>query len=194
MLVLGFIFGAAFSILAIALLVIGVIGLFVQGKKQIKENIGLVLGGVVLAAIMIPVFVFSYAGNQVNGFYNTVQNYETARADVDVLETKVERLGAELLTFRDQYVGLDQTLAEAVSERDTENLRVLFERYPELKASKNAQKSMTDFIRIVDDVIYKKQVANVFAEHHNKRVKRYPSKWFVPGDVPAKLERYTLEK
>ena len=90
----------------------------------------------------------------------------------------------------ESYISLDKELVETVKDRDTSEMRMLFERYPQLKAFGDVRDTMKDYMQLVDDVAFQERTVNAVARAYNSAQQTRPSRWFTPDNVPLSLELF----
>lgn len=180
--------------LAVISLIIGVVGICVAVGTAFDRNsrpVGPAVGTAVAVIFFVLTAVFGGTSYH-NHFYNLYEEYTTSRANVGVTEEKVGVLFVELRELVDIYIGHEEKLINAVENRDTNELKALFERYPRLMASTNVQQLTNEYIALIDEVALAKLTANAVARAFNASNRILPARWFAPDDLAHSLQLYDI--
>lgn len=159
-----------------------------NGPESVRIHFGTLLTGLIGSLISLVVIGTGVAYATNNHFYNMHEEYQIEVANVGVMREKMETLKPELKDeLYAQYQGLEKELVDAVRNRDTGELKALFERYPKLLASLALKDVMREYVSLTEDVARAKLVVNAVARAFNVAHNVRPAKWFAPNDLPNSL-------
>ena len=182
--------------LAVISLILGVVGICVAVVTALIRDarpVGPAAGTAVAVIFFVLTAVFGGTSYH-NHFYNLHEEYTTSRANVGVTEEKVGILFVELRELVDTYMGHEEKLINAVENRDTNELRALFERYPRLMASTNVQQLANEYTALINEVAQAKLTANAVARAFNTSNLVLPARWFAPDDLAHSLPLYDIQE
>lgn len=178
------------AVLCIILAVVGVvvilIVLLLPENKEDRVVVPALFFGTLTLMFVAGGYLFGSAHYQ-NHFHSLYEEYQTAQANVGVMEQKADILGEDLEVLLNTYIGHERSLIDVVEERNIEELRLLFERPPQLQASSNVQQVTKEFITLVEDIVQAKLVVNAVARAYNTSQRVIPVSWFAPDDLPSSL-------
>ena len=185
------IFFAVVTFIAFAAGLVCLVGLLCStGARDKKEwSVGVGVSFVCMLILGLLMY-FSAQFGYSNNFYNLHEEYRAEKSNVDILEKKLGVLESKLLDLMESYINLDKELVETVKDRDTSEMRMLFERYPQLKAFGDVRDTMKDYMQLVDDVAFQERTVNAVARAYNSAQQTRPSRWFTPDNVPLSLELF----
>lgn len=189
--VLFIIFAVAGVIFTLSFLVAACVNNGYNGKKREDFGVAAVLG-ILTFMLIIGAYLFG-STHYSNHFYKLYEEYNTSRANVGIMEAKADALEDDLTTLLNIYIEHEGSLVDVVGGRNLEELRLLFERYPQLQASSNVQQVTSEFITLVEDIVNARLVVNAVARAYNTSQNIVPTSWFAPKDLPASLTLISLE-
>jgi hypothetical protein len=117
------------------------------------------------------------------GRYESVTEY---KARVNVLKKQYTDLTKELKELLEKYIAHEKGLIDAVTNRKTEELRILLERYPSLKADNSVQNTLVNMVELRKNVTTVTNKHNEVAQEYNTTSAQLPRGLFRP--------RYLLDK
>ncbi|MFC1756545.1 LemA family protein [Patescibacteria group bacterium] len=138
----------------------------------------LILCGVVLVVLGIIVAVK-------NSLINSDQEVQRALARVQVNKRKETALKGQLMELLEKYFSHESKLVEAIKDRKTDNLKVLLEKYPDLKASTNVDDMLGRIITLRVDITNSEFQYNTAVQKYNTLASQIPACWLRPKVLPA---------
>lgn len=135
--------------------------------------------------LIIPFIKISYQ----NAWQGKRQQINNAWAQVNIYQARKDSMTAVLIPLMNQYVQHERDLINVVQERSLDNLRLLFEKYPDLKASHTIQDMMNRLVGFNDDLVKTKNYHNGLVTEYNTWVRTWPQKDLRPANLPDSLLR-----
>lgn len=174
------------SIIFVIASVVGLIVALLQEPGNFSWEI--VAGALVLIVIALGCTYATGSMHLENHFHKLHQEYQTRNAAVGVMEEKADVLESDLERLLNSYIDHEGNLISVAGERDLDELRMLFERYPNIQASGNVQQVANEFIKLAEDIATAKLNVNEVARAYNTSQNVAPTSWFAPDDLPDLLQ------
>ena len=155
---------------------------------------GAMIGVIIFLVLAVVFSVLGYNGLKItcgNRFYSLSSKVEEAKTQVGVFETRREELKKELLSIVKQYAKHEKGILDnLVRMRDYSHAAFLFviERYPNLKADAHFMQLMGEYKELCDSYVTRKTSYNNLTREYNAMVKIWPSRHFIPEDLPHHYE------
>lgn len=140
---------------------------------------------VCIGVFVFASFLFGYSLIQImkNYFVELHTTVQAREANIGILEKQYRDLVKKLEDLVEKYFSHEKGLLDAVKSRSAENLSILLENYPELKAMGGTRELIGKIVSLRSEISNAQQYFNSCARDYNEYARKAPYNKIIPDGM-----------